>query len=170
MGDRRLETTPSPGPANSLWYWRREVGFWKTARNYVLMALARVTPWFRLKNWLYRRMGMTVGQRVSVGLEATMDVFFPELITIHDDVIVGYNTTVLCHEFLNEAYRTGPVVFGEGVTVGANCTVLPGVTIGAGATVSAMSLVNRDVPPGAFYGGVPARPLERRNPEARAQD
>jgi acetyltransferase-like isoleucine patch superfamily enzyme len=59
---------------------------------------------------------------------------------------------------LNE-WRRGPVVIGNNVTIGANCTILPGVVIGDGAVVSAMSLVNRDVPPGARVGGVPIRPL-----------
>jgi acetyltransferase-like isoleucine patch superfamily enzyme len=51
------------------------------------------------------------------------------------------------------------MVVGPDVTIGANTTVLPGVVIGAGAMVSAMSLVNRDVPPGALVGGVPIRLL-----------
>ncbi len=125
------------------------------------MALARITPSFRVKNWLYRRMGITVGDHASVGLEATMDIFFPELIEIGEDAIIGYDSTVLCHEFLVDEYRTGPVVIEDRVSIGANVTILPGVTIGEGATVSAHSLVNRDVPAGAFYGGVPARELER---------
>lgn len=125
------------------------------------MVLARITPSFRVKNWLYRRMGIDVGEKTSVGLEATMDVFFPELIRIGEDSIIGYDTTVLCHEFLVDEYRTGPVEIGDRVSIGANVTILPGVEIGDGATVSAHSLVNRDVPPGAFYGGVPARELER---------
>lgn len=166
MAERNLEVRPSPGPHNALWYWRREVGFLKVVRNYVLMALARVSPSFRIKNFLYRRMGMTVGRHTSVGLEATMDVFFPEMITLGDDAVVGYNTTILCHEFLVEEYRIGPVVVGERASIGANVTILPGVTIGDGAIVSAHSLVNRDVPAGAFYGGVPARELRRAQPEA----
>jgi acetyltransferase-like isoleucine patch superfamily enzyme len=53
----------------------------------------------------------------------------------------------------------GPVVVERRATIGANCTLLPGVVVGEGATVSAMSLVNRDVPPGELWGGVPARRL-----------
>jgi len=45
------------------------------------------------------------------------------------------------------------------VTVGTRSVVLPGVTIGDGAVVSAMSLVNKDVPPYSMVGGVPIRML-----------
>jgi maltose O-acetyltransferase len=169
VAERNLDVHPSPGERNALWYWAREVGFLKVVRNYVLMALARVTPSFRVKNWLYRRMGATVGDHASVGLEATLDVFFPELITIGEDAILGYDTTVLCHEFLVEEYRTGPVEICDRASIGANVTILPGVTVGEGATVSAHSLVNADVPPGAFYGGVPARELDA-DPQDRPDD
>lgn len=123
------------------------------------MALARVSPSLRLKNWLYRRMGITVGNHASIGLEATMDIFFPELIEIGEDTIVGFDSVILCHEFLVDEYRLGPVEIGDRVSIGANVTILPGVKIGDDAVVSAHSLVNADVPPGTFYGGVPAREL-----------
>lgn len=160
---RALERRPSPGPHNSLWYWTRIVSPWRVALNYVLMRLARASPSLRLKNGLYRRMGIRVGRNVSVGLEATMDVFFPELIEIGDDSIIGFNTTILCHEFLAGEWRTGPVRIGRRVTIGANCTILPGVTVADGSVVSAHSLVNRDVE--GFAGGVPARPLGREEEE-----
>ena len=102
-------------------------------------------------------MGCRIGRNVAVGLEATLDIFYPQLIEIGDDTIVGYNTTILCHEFLVDEYRTGPVRIGRRVTIGANCTILPGVTIADGAVVSAHSLVNSDV--SGFVGGVPARAL-----------
>ena len=130
------------------------------------MALARVSPSFRVKNGLYRMMRCRVGERVAVGLEATFDVLYPELIDIGDDVTVGYSTTILCHEYIHGEYRTGPVVLGARATIGANCTILPGVTVGADAIVSAMSLVNRDVPAGEFWGGVPARRLRPRDTDS----
>lgn len=165
MAERNLTVHPSPGDHNALWYWRQEVGFFKVARNYSLMALARVSPSLRFKNALYRLMGITIGRHASIGLEATMDIFFPEMITIGEDVIVGYDSTILCHEFLVDEYRTGPVTIEDRASIGANVTILPGVTIGENATVSAHSLVNSDVPPGAFYGGVPARSLQERERE-----
>lgn len=123
------------------------------------MRLARISPSLSLKLWLYRMMGIRVGSNVSIALDVTMDVFFPQLIEIGDNTIIGYNTTILCHEFLIKEYVTGPVVIGRDVMVGANTTILPGVTIANGSVVSAHSLVNSDIE--GFVGGVPARPLVR---------
>ena len=41
--------------------------------------------------------------------------------------------------------------------IGANTTILPGITIGNDAIVSAATLVNKDVPEGCFVGGNPMR-------------
>ncbi|MCD4798038.1 MAG: acyltransferase, partial [Methanosarcinales archaeon] len=127
--------------------------------NNILMRLARISPSLGLKLWLYRMMGIRMGSNVSIALDVTMDVFFPQLIEIGDNTIIGYNTTILCHEFLIKEYATGPVVIGRDVMVGANTTILPGITIADGSVVSAHSLVNSDIE--GFVGGVPARPLDR---------
>ncbi|MGU5075194.1 type B chloramphenicol O-acetyltransferase, partial [Escherichia coli] len=60
-----------------------------------------------------------------------------------------------------DEYRLGDVVIGSNVMIGANSTILPGVTIGDGAVVCAASLVHRDVPPGAFVGGNPAQIIRK---------
>jgi acetyltransferase-like isoleucine patch superfamily enzyme len=124
--------------------------------NYAVILVCRVSPSLRLKRWLLRRLGVTVGKRVAWGLESTPDVFWPDLITVEDDAVIGYDATLLCHEFLVDEYRTGKVVVGEGAMVGASAIVLPGVHIGEGARVAANSLVTEDVPPGATVAGVPA--------------
>jgi acetyltransferase-like isoleucine patch superfamily enzyme len=144
------------GPKNSLQHWLSARNPLVVCLNYVVIVLARIAPSLRLKNWLLRRIGVTVGEGVSWGLEATPDVFWPELITVEDHAIVGYDVTLLCHEFLQEEYRTGEVVVGERAMIGAGAVVLPGVEIGAGAQVAANSLVTEDVPPDATVAGVPA--------------
>jgi len=155
----RLTVIPAPDERNSLVLWHKTVAPVKVLRNGLLIMLARHSPSLALKRGLYRLIGMQIGVDVSFAWQVTPDLFFPELICVGDNTIVGYNTTILAHEYLLKEWRTGPVVIGRDVTIGANCTILPGVVIGDGATISAMSLVNKDVPPGAKVGGVPVRPL-----------
>lgn len=56
----------------------------------------------------------------------------------------------------------GPVAIGDDVWLGANCVILPGVTIGNGAVISAGAVVNKDVPERAIFGGVPAKLIKYR--------
>jgi len=155
----RLERVATPGPRNSLFSWPSAKHPLRVMLNYAVILVCRVSPSLKLKNWLLARLGMTVGTGVAWGLEATPDVFWPELITVKDDAIVGYDATLLCHEFLQEEYRTGEVVVGERAMVGAGAIVLPGVEIGADVQVAANSLVTEDVPAGTTVAGVPAEPL-----------
>ena len=161
----RLDRHPTPGPHNSLRHWPDAKSPLTVAFNYVLVWVVRVSPSLRLKNVVLRWLGVDCGEGVSWGLEATPDVFWPERITLGDHAIVGYDATLLCHEFLQEEYRLGDVVVGERAMVGAGAVVLPGVTIGAGAQVAANSLVVEDVSPGATVAGVPATTLARDDPE-----
>ena len=100
---------------------------------------------------------MKVGKQTSFALMVMPDIMFPELIKVGNNSVIGYNTTILAHEYLIEEYRLGEVVIGDNVLIGANTTILPGVTIGDNAIVSAASLVNKDVPAGAFVGGNPIK-------------
>jgi acetyltransferase-like isoleucine patch superfamily enzyme len=155
----RVTRHPTPGPRNSLWHWTEERSVARVVYNYLLILVARLAPSLRVKNWALRRLGVTVGEGVSWALDATPDVFWPERITLEEGCIVGYNATILCHEFLQDEYRLGDVVVGERAMVGAGAVLLPGVRIGEGAQVAANSLVAADVPPGVTVAGVPAEPV-----------
>ena len=157
----RLDRHPTPGDRNSLWHWPDAKHPLRVTLNYVVIVLARICPSLRAKNWLLRRIGVTVGAGAAWGLESTPDVFWPERITVGEDAVVGYDATLLCHEFLQDEYRTGDVVVGDRAMVGAGVIVLPGVEIGEDAQVAANSLVAHDVPAGTTVAGVPAEPVER---------
>jgi acetyltransferase-like isoleucine patch superfamily enzyme len=144
--------------ANSLWHVYKTVPFLKVVKNFIVIQLARYTPFLSVKNWMYRKLlRMKVGEKTSFALMVMVDVMFPEKISVGKNTVIGYNTTILAHEYLIKEYRLGEVVIGDEVMIGANTTILPGVTIGNGAIVSAGTLVHKDVPEGSFVGGNPMR-------------
>ncbi|MFB6173612.1 MAG: DapH/DapD/GlmU-related protein [Halobacteriales archaeon] len=156
----RLERHPTEGRHNSLAFWTEARHPLRVVLQYAVIALARITPSLRAKNWLFRRLGMTVGEGAAWALESTPDVFFPDRITVGEGAIIGYDVTVLCHEFLQAEYRVGEVRIGERAMIGAGAVVLPGVRIGEDAQVMANSVVTRDVPAGETVAGVPATPTD----------
>lgn len=144
--------------SNSLWQIYKTVPFFKVVKNFVVIQLARYTPFLSVKNWMYRTfLRMEVGEKTAFALMVMPDIMFPEKIKVGSNCIIGYNTTILAHEYLIEEYRLGEVVIGDDVMIGANSTILPGVAIGDGAIVSAGTLVHKDVPAGSFVGGNPMR-------------
>lgn len=152
---RRTERYPVKG-ASSLWQIYKTVSFWKVAKTFIVIQTARYTPFLSMKNWLYRTfLNMKIGDKTAFALMVMPDTMFPERIQVGSNTIIGYNTTILAHEYLIEEYRLGDVIIGNRVMIGANSTILPGVIIGDDAIVSAATLVNRDVPAGAFVGGNP---------------
>ena len=144
--------------ANSLWHIYKTVPFLKVVKNFIVIQLGRYTPFLAVKNWMYRTfLKVKVGDQTSFALMVMLDVMFPEKISVGRNTVIGDNTTILAHEYLIKEYRLGDVLIGDEVMIGANSTILPGVTIGDGAFVSAGTIVHKDVPAGAFVGGNPMR-------------
>lgn len=81
---------------------------------------------------------------------------------IGDDCLVGHNTVLatLNHDIAPSRradMHPAPIVIGRNVWLGANVTVLPGVTIGDNAVVAAAAVVTKDVPADSVVVGSPAR-------------
>ena len=99
---------------------------------------------------------VTIGNRVRLH----MQVFVPEFSILEDDCWIGPNVVLT-----NASYPRGRRVKDElrgaiirmEAKIGANATVLPGVTIGRGALVGAGSVVTKDVPGWTVVAGNPAR-------------
>lgn len=83
-------------------------------------------------------------------------------ITIGDGCQIGHGVVfaTLNHGLAPKDRKTtypAPIVLGRNVWVGANATILQGVTIGDNAVVAAGAVVTKDVAPNTVVGGVPAR-------------
>nr|WP_324292323.1 acyltransferase [uncultured Desulfobulbus sp.] len=97
---------------------------------------------------------MVVGDRVTV----KSGVQLWDGIVLENDVFVGPNAT-----FTNDRtprskqpFLLQKTVVQQGATIGANATILPGITIGCGAFIAAGAVVTKDVRPGRMVRGVPA--------------
>jgi maltose O-acetyltransferase len=116
------------------------------------------------------------GALLSVGADTmitgTLHVDVGAPVRIGDRVYIGHGVSLLTvdHEIGPARQRCGaedrlPIIVHDGVWIGSRATVLPGVTIGAGAVVAAGSVVTRDVPAHALVAGVPARVVRELPPE-----
>lgn len=86
-------------------------------------------------------------------------------IVIGDGSLIGHNVVLatINHDLdpkNNRKNHYAPITIGNHVWIGANVTVLAGVTIGDWAVVGAGAVVTRDVPPRTVAGGVPARVIK----------
>jgi len=98
----------------------------------------------------------TVGRRFFI--DHGMGTVVGETAVIGDDVLMYHGVTLGGNSMRRE--KRHPTL-EDGVTVGANATLIGDVTIGEGATVGAGAVVVEDVPAGATVGGNPARVIER---------
>ena len=99
---------------------------------------------------------VVIGDRVTV----KCGVQLWDGITLEDDVFVGPNATFtndLQPRSRNTAAKLLPTLVKKGASIGANATILPGLTIGEGAMVGAGSVVTKDIPPRTLVVGNPAR-------------
>ena len=86
-------------------------------------------------------------------------------IWIGDNTLIGHNAVLATLNHDPDPKKRANlipsrIVIGRDVWLGANATVLPGVTIGDGAIVAAGAVVTKDVPPNTVVGGVPAKVMK----------
>ena len=125
--------------------------------NRILQILARIAPGamtarVRLNRWR----GVHIGKDVWIGYDAIIETSHPNFVTIRDRAAIGIRVTIIAH---NREQRG--VVIEEDAALGPGVIVLPNVTIGRGAIVTAGSVVTKSVPPRTMVQGNPAQPIAR---------
>jgi len=103
---------------------------------------------------------ITIGKNVFINFDCTFLALGG--ITIEDNVLIGPKVSLITENHpLNPEERKGltgkPILIKKNAWIGANATILPGVTIGENAVVAAGAVVSKDVPDNTIVGGIPAK-------------
>jgi FkbH-like protein len=107
---------------------------------------------------------LTIGSRTAVNFATLIDAH--ERISIGDDVSIGPYCVIADSDAASvPGAVTAPISIGNGAWLASRVTLLPGAVIGAGAVITAGSIVGDTVPPGVVAGGIPARVLRGLAPD-----
>lgn len=103
---------------------------------------------------------ISIGKNVFINFDCTLLALGG--ITIEDDVLIGPKVSLITESHpLDPEQRKGligkPIHIKKNAWIGANATILPGVTIGENAVVAAGAVVSKDVPDNTIVGGIPAK-------------
>ncbi len=117
---------------------------------------ARIGSGCNIGKGVYIDAGVKIGNNVKI--QNFVSVY--RGVTIEDDVFLGPHATLtndLYPRAFNESWEIVPTLIKKGASIGANATIVCGVTIGEYAMVGAGAVVTKDVPPHALVYGNPAR-------------
>ena len=131
-----------------------------------------------IDQWTYISTQLKMGNKNHIAPSVSIIGRAPALLVMGDFTNIGSGSRIVCatDDFTQGLispvvpieHRTvinKPVVFERYATLGVNCTVLPGVTLGEGCIVGANSVVTKDTEPWTIYAGSPARPIKKREKE-----
>jgi oxalate---CoA ligase len=133
-------------------------------KNRLLQLVALYAPGYKtVRVWLHRMRGVSIGTNVSIGLSAIIETAYPRLVFIGNNVTIGMRALIIAHlRDLTTQARVNhqPTVrIEDNVYIGPGAIILPNVTIGRGAVVSAGSVVSSSIPPQTLVRGNPAQAI-----------
>jgi UDP-2-acetamido-3-amino-2,3-dideoxy-glucuronate N-acetyltransferase len=136
----------------------RDIGDGTTIWQFcVVLEKARIGRGCNINCHVFIENDVVLGDEVTVksGVQLWDGVQLGDRVFVGPNVTFSNDLTPRSKQYPAAYART---VVGEGASIGANATILPGIEIGRHALIGAGSVVTRDVPPFALWHGNPARP------------
>jgi len=131
-----------------------------------------------IDQWVYISTNTKLGNYIHIAPSVSIIGGAGANLTMEDFTNIGSGGRIVCatddfsqgliSPVVPLEYRTvisKPVIFKRYSTLGVNCSVLPGVTLGEGSIVGAGSVVTKDTDPWTIYAGCPAKPIKIRKKE-----
>ncbi|WP_024303051.1 Pls/PosA family non-ribosomal peptide synthetase [Pseudogulbenkiania sp. MAI-1] len=147
---------PPPPPICSIY----DPGFWWVERNWKLHPInfLHIFDGTPFKSLLWRLIGVRMGKRV---FDDGTHISEPVLTTVGDECVLNHRSKIQCDSQEDGTYKSGYTELGAGCTLGVGAFVHYGVTMGDGSALAADSFLMKGetVPPGARWGGNPAREI-----------
>ncbi|MEM3143899.1 MAG: acyltransferase [Candidatus Nitrosotenuis sp.] len=143
---------------------------WRFLRTWILHSLAYSLPLPNFVIFLQRARGVKIGKGCHFSPYVLVDLLYPEMITIEDNVTVASNVMIFAHvnQTTNLFLKTHgyprvvkPVNIRSGAIIGPGSIITAGVTIGENSIVGAGSVVSQDVPDHCVVLGNPARVIKK---------
>jgi len=128
----------------------------------------------RIRKKYWKRLGVSMGEGTfsNLGMVVTTPQHGDVWVEIGDHVSIAPHVSFICSEEANngteiceipyvkeQITREGKIIIKDNVWIGANVTILSGVTVGKCTVIGAGSVVLHDLEPYSIYAGVPARKI-----------
>ena len=119
---------------------------------------------------MQRLRGVKIGENCHLNPYALIDLMYPELITIENNVTLGSFSMLFAHNnptanlFLKQGdypRKTGEIVIKSGAVINPGAIITLGVTIGENSIISSGSVVTQDIPDYCVVVGNPARIVKK---------
>ncbi len=127
--------------------------------------MGMLTPFVGWKVFWYKRAGVTIGENVYIAPGVTLDLLFPQLITLEDGAVLGMEAMVVAHVYTPDRIVISRVVAGRRSLVGGKA-ILAVTRIGEEGVLAANSYTVTPIPAGQVGIGVPAIVKKRKTNSA----
>lgn len=136
--------------------------FLKPIRKFFVVSIIPCIPFTSLRIFGYKLFGFKIGKHVFIGMRCYFDDYCYDKIIIEDNCTISYGVYFACHG-IHQPHNL--ISIKKGAYIGTRTTIIApkDIEIGENAIIGAASLVNKSIPEGQTWVGVPAKQIPNKD-------